>query len=135
MSTLAFTEEIAPRELRPEVYEPSTGFSRASVEAHLQALSGCVNKRNEILTKLADVDLGSANQVYPEPSRAEGRPDLRARRDQELTVLTSRISAAAAAIPPARSVPSVKRDFGPRRLARGPEGHGHGRPRLGPDCV
>ena len=34
MSTLAFTfEEIAPRELRPEVYELD-GISRASIEAH-----------------------------------------------------------------------------------------------------
>ena len=66
MSTLAFNfEEIAPRELRPEVYELD-GISRASVEAHYKLYQGYVNKRNEILTKLAAVDLGAANQVYSE---------------------------------------------------------------------
>jgi superoxide dismutase, Fe-Mn family len=66
MSTLAFNfEEIAPRELRPEVYELD-GISRASVEAHYKLYQGYVNKRNEILAKLAEVDLGSANQVYSE---------------------------------------------------------------------
>ncbi|MDX6471914.1 MAG: superoxide dismutase, Fe-Mn family [Gaiellaceae bacterium] len=66
MSTLAFTfEEIAPRELRPEVYELD-GISRASVEAHYKLYQGYVNKRNEILGKLAGVDLGAANQVYSE---------------------------------------------------------------------
>ena len=64
MSTLAFNfEEIAPRELRPEVYELD-GISRASVEAHYKLYQGYVNKRNEILRKLAEVDLSSANQVY-----------------------------------------------------------------------
>src|SRR3978361_578614 len=64
MSTLAFKfEEIAPRELRPEVYELE-GISRASVEAPYKLYQGYVNKRNEILGKLADVDLGSANQIY-----------------------------------------------------------------------
>jgi Fe-Mn family superoxide dismutase len=64
MSTLAFQfEEIAPRELRSEVYELD-GISRAAVEAHYKLYQGYVNKRNEILRKLADVDLGSANQVY-----------------------------------------------------------------------
>jgi len=66
MSTLAFKfEEIAPRELRPEVYELD-GISRASVEAHYKLYQGYVAKRNEILGKLAEVDLGSANQVYSE---------------------------------------------------------------------
>src|SRR5207247_6266312 len=63
MSTLAFKfEEIAPRELRPEVYELD-GISRASIEAHYKLYQGYVAKRNEILGKLAGVDLGSANQV------------------------------------------------------------------------
>jgi Fe-Mn family superoxide dismutase len=66
MSSLAFKfEEIAPRELRPEVYELD-GISRASVEAHYKLYQGYVNKRNEILAKLAGVDLGAANQVYSE---------------------------------------------------------------------
>src|SRR6266496_2009491 len=64
--TLAFNfEEIAARELRPEVYELD-GISRAAVEAHYRLYQGYVAKRNEILSKLADVDLGSANQVYSE---------------------------------------------------------------------
>src|SRR3954470_2760818 len=64
MSTLAFKfEEIAPRELRPEVYELD-GISRASVEAHYKLYQGYVGKRNEILAKLAGVDLSSANGVY-----------------------------------------------------------------------
>ena len=55
MSTLAFKfEEIKPRELRPEVYELD-GISRASVEAHYKLYQGYVNKRNEILGKLANV--------------------------------------------------------------------------------
>jgi superoxide dismutase, Fe-Mn family len=66
MSTLAFEfQEIKPRELRPEVYELD-GISRASVEAHYKLYQGYVGKRNEILGKLANVDLGSANQVYSE---------------------------------------------------------------------
>jgi Fe-Mn family superoxide dismutase len=64
MATLAFAfEEIAPRELRPELYELD-GISRASVEAHYKLYQGYVAKRNEILGKLADVDLEKANQVY-----------------------------------------------------------------------
>src|SRR3954452_746528 len=66
MSTLAFNfEQIAPRDLKPAVLELD-GISRASVEAHYKLYQGYVNKRNEILGKLADVDLGSANQVYSE---------------------------------------------------------------------
>jgi superoxide dismutase, Fe-Mn family len=64
--SLAFNfEEIAPRELRPEVYELD-GISRAAVEAHYKLYQGYVNKRNEILGKLAGVDLAGANQVYSE---------------------------------------------------------------------
>src|SRR5438105_14840397 len=66
MSTLAFKfEQIAPRELRPELYELD-GISRATIEAHYKLYQGYVNKRNEILGKLADVDTASANQVYSE---------------------------------------------------------------------
>ena len=57
------TLDIAPRELRPEVYELE-GISRASIEAHYKLYQGYVNKRNEILGKLAGVDLATANQVY-----------------------------------------------------------------------
>ena len=64
MATLAQNhEEIAARELKPEILEMD-GISRASVEAHYKLYQGYVAKRNEILTKLAEVDLSTANQVY-----------------------------------------------------------------------
>ena len=56
-------EEIRPRELKPALLELD-GISRASIEAHHKLYQGYVNKRNEILGKLAAVDLGAANQVY-----------------------------------------------------------------------
>jgi superoxide dismutase, Fe-Mn family len=58
-------EEIAPRELKPELLELG-GISRESVEAHYKLYEGYVAKRNEILGKLDGVDLGSANQAYSE---------------------------------------------------------------------
>jgi superoxide dismutase, Fe-Mn family len=66
VATLVFNaEEIAPRELKPELYELE-GISREAVEAHYKLYEGYVSKRNEILAKLADVDLSAANQVYSE---------------------------------------------------------------------
>jgi Fe-Mn family superoxide dismutase len=66
VATLAYQfEEISPRELKPQLYELDR-ISRASVEAHYKLYQGYVAKRNEILGKLADVDLASANQVYSE---------------------------------------------------------------------
>jgi Fe-Mn family superoxide dismutase len=66
MTTLAFNhEEIAPRELKPALFELD-GISRESVEAHYKLYQGYVAKRNEILTKLGEVDLEAANQVYSE---------------------------------------------------------------------
>jgi Fe-Mn family superoxide dismutase len=66
VATLAFQfEEITARELKPELYELD-GISRAAVEAHYKLYEGYVNKRNEILEKLADIDLSAANQVYSE---------------------------------------------------------------------
>ena len=66
MAPLAFNHvEIAPRELKPALLEMD-GISRASVEAHYKLYQGYVNKRNEILRKLAEVDLATANQVYSE---------------------------------------------------------------------
>ena len=56
-------EEITARELKPALYELD-GISRETVEAHYKLYQGYVNKRNEILGKLADVDLAAANQVY-----------------------------------------------------------------------
>ena len=66
MATLAFNhEEIAARELKPALLELD-GISREAVEAHYKLYDGYVNKRNEIMAKLAEVDLASANQVYSE---------------------------------------------------------------------
>jgi Fe-Mn family superoxide dismutase len=58
-------EEITARELKPALYELD-GISRETIEAHYKLYQGYVAKRNEILTKLAGVDLASANQVYSE---------------------------------------------------------------------
>jgi len=58
-------EEITPRELKPALYELD-GISREAVEAHYKLYQGYVAKRNEILGKLAEVDLSSANQSYSE---------------------------------------------------------------------
>jgi Fe-Mn family superoxide dismutase len=66
MATLAHNaEEIAPRELKPSLYELE-GISREAVEAHYKLYEGYIAKRNEILARLADVDLESGNQVYSE---------------------------------------------------------------------
>ena len=66
MATLAYNaEEIGPRELKPSLYELE-GISREAVEAHYKLYEGYIAKRNEILHRLADVDLESGNQVYSE---------------------------------------------------------------------
>jgi Fe-Mn family superoxide dismutase len=66
LATLVFNhEEISARELKPRLYELD-GISRVTVEAHYKLYQGYVAKRNEILGRLADVDLSSANQVYSE---------------------------------------------------------------------
>jgi Fe-Mn family superoxide dismutase len=63
---LAFNaEEITARELKPALLELD-GISRESVEAHYKLYQGYVNKRNEILGKLAGADASAANQVYSE---------------------------------------------------------------------
>jgi len=56
-------EEITARELKPALYELD-GISREAVEAHYKLYQGYVAKRNEILGKLAEVDLSTANQTY-----------------------------------------------------------------------
>jgi Fe-Mn family superoxide dismutase len=58
-------EEIRPRELKPALLELD-GISRVSVEAHYRLYEGYVNKRSEILRRLASADGGSANQVLSE---------------------------------------------------------------------
>jgi Fe-Mn family superoxide dismutase len=56
-------EEIGARELKQSLLELD-GISRETIEAHYRLYQGYVAKRNEILGKLEDVDLGSANQVF-----------------------------------------------------------------------
>jgi Fe-Mn family superoxide dismutase len=56
-------DEIAARELNPRLLELE-GISRETIEAHYKLYQGYVNKRNEILGKLAGIDLAAANQVY-----------------------------------------------------------------------
>jgi superoxide dismutase, Fe-Mn family len=56
-------DQIVARELKPSLLELD-GISRETIEAHYKLYQGYVNKRNEILDKLAEVDLASANQVY-----------------------------------------------------------------------
>jgi len=66
LATLAFNrEEITPRQLKPALLELD-GISRESVEAHFKLYEGYVNKRNEIMGKLDELDVASANQVYSE---------------------------------------------------------------------
>jgi Fe-Mn family superoxide dismutase len=66
MTTLAYnSQELTPRELRPGLYELD-GISRETIDAHYKLYQGYVNKRNEILGKLAEVDVSAANQVYSE---------------------------------------------------------------------
>jgi Fe-Mn family superoxide dismutase len=66
VSELAFNrKEITPRQLKPALLELD-GISRESVEAHYKLYEGYVDKRNEILGKLAAADVSAANQVYSE---------------------------------------------------------------------
>ncbi|HEY3922251.1 MAG TPA: Fe-Mn family superoxide dismutase [Gaiellaceae bacterium] len=57
--------EVVARDLKPKLYELE-GISRQAVEAHYKLYQGYVAKRNEILVKLAGVDLASANQTFSE---------------------------------------------------------------------
>ena len=63
MSVVVDYEQIAPRPLKPALLTLD-GISRAAVEAHYRLYEGYVAKRNEILGRLRDVDVSSANQVY-----------------------------------------------------------------------
>ncbi|MBA3403049.1 MAG: superoxide dismutase [Actinobacteria bacterium] len=55
--------EIRPREQKQALLELD-GISRTTIEAHYRLYQGYVSKRNEILSKLEEVDLEAANQVY-----------------------------------------------------------------------
>ena len=64
MATLAYNaQEIGARELKPGLLELD-GISRQTIEAHYKLYQGYVAKRNEILTKLAEIDASAANQVH-----------------------------------------------------------------------
>src|SRR3954466_13494955 len=58
-------DEVVARELKPALYDLE-GISRATIEAHYKLYEGYVAKRNEILGRLAEVDLAKANHVYSE---------------------------------------------------------------------
>jgi Fe-Mn family superoxide dismutase len=63
---LAFNRDaITPRDLKPALLELD-GISRETVEAHYRLYEGYVNKRNEIMEKLAEADPAAANQLYSE---------------------------------------------------------------------
>ena len=62
---MANFEEITARELKPGLLELD-GISRLTIEAHYKLYEGYVNKRNEIMGNLAEVDVSAANQVYSE---------------------------------------------------------------------
>jgi superoxide dismutase, Fe-Mn family len=57
--------EIVARELKPALFELD-GISRQTIEAHYKLYQRYVAKRNEILGRLAGVDLAAANQTYSE---------------------------------------------------------------------
>ncbi len=64
MATLAYNaEEIGASPLDPRLLELD-GISRQTIEAHYKLYQGYVAKRNEILGKLAEIDMSAANQVY-----------------------------------------------------------------------
>jgi superoxide dismutase, Fe-Mn family len=63
MSLVFQFEEIVPRALKPALLELD-GISRAAVEAHYKLYEGYVAKRNEILARLAETELDSANQAF-----------------------------------------------------------------------
>jgi superoxide dismutase, Fe-Mn family len=66
LTTLAFNhQELTARPMKPALLELD-GISRQTVEAHYKLYEGYVNKRNEIMGRLAEVDVSAANQVYSE---------------------------------------------------------------------
>ena len=94
--------EIRPRELKPALLELD-GISRTTIEAHYRLYQGYVAKRNEILGRLATVDLGAANQVYSETSARSRSTSRSPSAGSRTTSSTSTTSAARAAIPTRRS--------------------------------
>jgi Fe-Mn family superoxide dismutase len=67
-------EEIAPRELKPALYELE-GSPRVR-RGSLQAVRGVRREAERDPRELADVDLSAGNQVYSEVACAQGRPHV-----------------------------------------------------------
>ena len=127
-------EEITPRELKPALYELD-GISRETIEAHYKLYQGYVNKRNEILGKLDDVDLASANQVYSEFRSLKVDLSFAIGGIKNHEIYFEHLGGHGGD-PSGIFGDLVKRDFGSRRRLEGrPEGDRHGRPRLGVDGV
>src|SRR3954464_11101457 len=55
--------EIAARPLKPALLELD-GISRLTIESHYKLYEGYVAKRNELLDRLGDVDLTTANATH-----------------------------------------------------------------------
>ena len=98
----------------------------------LQALRGVREQAERDPRQARGVDLVAANQVYSELARAQGRALLRDRRRSRTTRSTSSTSAATAATRTGRRAADRARLRLGRRLARRPQGDGHGRARAGP---
>jgi len=56
-------EKITPKKFKDSLFQ-MTGISKKTVENHLKLYEGYVNKVNEIMEELKNVDLAKANQTY-----------------------------------------------------------------------
>ena len=127
-------EEIRPRELKPAVLELD-GISRASVEAHYKLYQGYVNKRNEILGKLGAADLGSANQIYSDIRALKVELSFAVGGIKNHEVYFEHLGGSGGDPKRCDRRPDQARFWLGGRMARRPQGHRHGRPRLGVDGV
>jgi len=57
---------FTPKDFGPGILDLD-GISKKTVEEHLKLYNGYVNKSNEVMEKLAKVDLSTANQVFSDP--------------------------------------------------------------------
>jgi len=71
MAEVAIKQEVAPKELKPQVLRME-GISERQIEEHYNVLyKGYVNKLNEIRAKLPDIDRSKANQTYSDHRAAK----------------------------------------------------------------
>ena len=135
MATLVHKlEEITARELKPELLELD-GISREAVEAHYKLYQGYVAKRNEILQKLAGVDLSAANQVYSEYRALKVELSFALGGIKNHEVYFEHLGGDGGD-PDGLFGRLVDRDFGSAAAWRdGPQGDRNGGPRLGVDRV